>query len=153
MITLIGSLIGFAGSALPKVFDMVDDWQNRKHELAMMDRQIEAAKLAHTQKIEALNIEADISESKSLYKHDQSMKSTGFMGGLRASVRPVLTYLFFTLFALINGTALYGLIYTNGVDWELAVMTLWDEETQGIFAAIISFWFGSRALQRSRSSS
>ncbi len=153
MITLIGSLIGFAGSALPKVFDMVDDWQNRKHELAMMDRQIEAAKLAHTQKIEALNIEADISESKSLYKHDQSMKSTGFMGGLRASVRPVLTYLFFTLFALIKGTALYGLIYTNGVDWELAVMTLWDEETQGIFAAIISFWFGSRALQRSRSSS
>ena len=94
MITLIVSLIGFAGSALPKVFDMVDDWQNRKHELAMMDRQIEAAKLAHTQKIEALNIEADISESKSLYKHDQSMKSTGFMGGLRASVRPVLTYLF-----------------------------------------------------------
>ena len=153
MITLIGSLIGFAGAALPKVFDMVDDWQNRKHELAMMDRQIEAAKLAHTQKIEALNIEADISESKSLYKHDQSMKSTGFMGGLRASVRPVLTYLFFTLFALIKGTALYGLIYTNGVDWELAVMTLWDEETQGIFAAIISFWFGSRALQRSRSSS
>ena len=153
MITLLGSLIGFAGSALPKVFDMVDDWQNRKHELAMMDRQIEAAKLAHTQKIEALNIEADISESKSLYKHDQSMKSTGFMGGLRASVRPVLTYLFFTLFALIKGTALYGLIYTNGVDWELAVMTLWDEETQGIFAAIISFWFGSRALQRSRRSS
>ena len=153
MITLIGSLIGFAGSTLPKVFDMVDDWQNRKHELAMMDRQIEAAKLAHTQKIEALNIEADISESKALYRHDQSMKSSGFMGGLRASVRPVLTYLFFGLFAVIKGAALYGLIYTNGVDWELAVMTLWDEETQGIFAAIISFWFGSRALQRSRSSS
>ena len=153
MITLIGSLIGFAGSALPKVFDMVDDWQNRKHELAMMDRQIEGAKLAHTQKIEALNIEADISESKALYRHDQSMKSSGFMGGLRASVRPVLTYLFFGLFAVIKGAALYGLIYTNGVDWELAVMPLWDEETQGIFAAIISFWFGSRALQRSRSSS
>ena len=153
MITLIGSLIGFAGSALPKVFDMVDDWQNRKHELAMMDRQIEGANLAHTQNIAALNIEADISESKALYRHDQSMKSSGFMGGLRASVRPVLTYLFFGLFAVIKGAALYGLIYTNGVDWELAVMTLWDEETQGIFAAIISFWFGSRALQRSRSSS
>ena len=31
MITILGSLIGFAGSALPKVFDMVDDWQDRKH--------------------------------------------------------------------------------------------------------------------------
>ena len=153
MITILGSLIGFAGSALPKVFDMVDDWQDRKHELAMMDRQIEASKLSQTQKIEALNIEADISESKALYQHDRSMKSTGFMAGLRASVRPVITYLFFTLFAVIKGTALYGLIYTDGIVWELAIQTLWDEETQGIFAAIISFWFGSRALQRSRSSS
>ena len=153
MITILGSLIGFAGSALPKVFDMVDDWQDRKHELAMMARQIEASKLSHTQKIEALNIEADISESKALYQHDRSMKSTGFMAGLRASVRPVITYLFFTLFAVIKGTALYGLIYTDGIVWELAIQTLWDEETQGIFAAIISFWFGSRALQRSRSSS
>ena len=153
MITILGSLIGFAGSALPKVFDMVDDWQDRKLELAMMDRQIEASKLSHTQKIEALNIEADISESKALYQHDRSMKSTGFMAGLRASVRPVITYLFFTLFAVIKGTALYGLIYTDGIVWELAIQTLWDEETQGIFAAIISFWFGSRALQRSRSSS
>tara|TARA_B100001250_G_scaffold372710_1_gene358374 strand:- start:878 stop:1339 length:462 start_codon:yes stop_codon:yes gene_type:complete len=153
MITILGSLIGFAGSALPKAFDMFSDWQDRKHELAMMDRQIEASKLTHTQKIEALNIEADISESKALYKHDQSMKSTGFMAGLRASVRPVITYLFFTLFAVIKGAALYGLIYTDGVVWEIAITTLWDEETQGIFAAIISFWFGSRALQRSRSSS
>ena len=153
MITILGSLIGFAGSALPKVFDMVDDWQDRKHELSMMDRQIEASKLSHTQKIEELKIEAYISESKALYQHDRSMKSTGFMAGLRASVRPVITYLFFTLFAVIKGTALYGLIYTDGIVWELAIQTLWDEETQGIFAAIISFWFGSRALQRSRSSS
>ena len=153
MITILGSLIGFAGSALPKAFDMFSDWQDRKHELAMMDRQIEASKLAHTQKLEAMNIEADISESKALYKHDQSMKSTGFMAGLRASVRPVITYLFFTLFAVIKGTALYCLIYTDGIVWEIAIQTLWDEETQGIFAAIISFWFGSRALQRSRSSS
>ena len=153
MITILGSLIGFAGSALPKVFDMVNDWQDRKHELAMMDRQLEASKLQHVQKIEALNIEADISETKAIYKHDQSLKTTGFMSALRASVRPVITYLFFTLFAVIKGTAIYGLIYTDGVVWEMAIQTLWDEEPQGIFAAIISFWFGSRALQRSRSSS
>ena len=111
------------------------------------------SKLQHVQKIEALNIEADISETKAIYKHDQSLKTTGFMSALRASVRPVITYLFFTLFAVIKGTAIYGLIYTDGVVWEMAIQTLWDEETQGIFAAIISFWFGSRALQRSRSSS
>ena len=71
----------------------------------------------------------------------------------RRTVPRPLFYLFFTLFAVIKGTALYGLIYTDGIVWEIAIQTLWDEETQGIFAAIISFWFGSRALQRSRSSS
>ena len=127
MITILGSLIGFAGSALPKVFDMVNDWQDRKQELAIMDRQIEASKLEHVQKIEALNIQADISETKAIYKHDQSLKTTGFMSALRASVRPVITYLFFTLFAVIKGTAIYGLIYTDGVVWEMAIQTLWDE--------------------------
>ena len=153
MITILGSLIGFAGSALPKVFDMVQDWQDRKHELQVMDRQVEQAKVLHGQKIEALNIEADISESKALYKHDQSMASTGFIGALRSSVRPVLTYLFFLLFATIKGVALYSMIHANGTDWEVALISLWDLETQGIFSAIIAFWFGSRALQRSRSSS
>ena len=153
MITILGSLIGFAGSALPKMFDMFQDWQDRKHELQIMDRQVEQAKLLHGQKIEALNIEADISESKALYKHDQSMQSTGFIGALRSSVRPVITYLFFTLFAVIKGVALFSMIYTADTQWELAVMTLWDTETQGIFSAIIAFWFGSRALQRSRSTS
>ena len=153
MITILGSLIGFAGSALPKVFDMVQDWQDRKHELQIMDRQIEQAKLVHTQKIEALSVEADIAESQALYKHDQAMSNDGFIGALRSSVRPVLTYLFFILFATIKGVALYSMIYTDGTDWEVAVMTLWDTETQGIFSAIIAFWFGSRALQRSRSKS
>jgi hypothetical protein len=27
-------------------------------------------------------------------------------------------------------------------------LLVWDSETQGIFAAIISFWFGSRALEK-----
>ena len=153
MITILGSLIGFAGSALPKMFDMFQDWQDRKHELQIMDRQVEQAKLLHGQKVEALNIEADISESKALYKHDQSMQSTGFIGALRSSVRPVITYLFFTLFAVIKGVALFSMIYTADTQWELAVITLWDTETQGIFSAIIAFWFGSRALQRSRSTS
>ena len=35
MLTIIGSLIGFGTSALPRVFDMFDEWQDRKHEKEM----------------------------------------------------------------------------------------------------------------------
>ena len=27
---------------------------------------------------------------------------------------------------------------------------LWDDETKGIFAAILAFWFGSRAIDKAR---
>jgi len=38
----------------------------------------------------------------------------------------------------------------DGVDFNNAIAILWDDDTKAIFAAIISFWFGSRALDKSR---
>ena len=38
----------------------------------------------------------------------------------------------------------------NETNFYEAMKSTWDEETQAIFAAIISFWFGSRAIQKSR---
>ena len=63
MITIIGSLIGFGTSMLPRAFDMFQDWQDRKQELEIMDRQIKMAEMRHTQKLEQLNVQADIAES------------------------------------------------------------------------------------------
>ena len=38
----------------------------------------------------------------------------------------------------------------KGTDFAEAINLLWDDETKAIFAAIISFWFGSRAIEKSR---
>ena len=108
MITIIGSLIGFGTSMLPRAFDMFQDWQDRKQELEIMDRQIKMAEMRHTQKLEQLNVQADIAESKAIYKHASKMKNDGWVGSLRASVRPILTYLFFAVFAIVKGAALYA---------------------------------------------
>ena len=75
---------------------------------------------------------------------------TGFIGGLARSVRPIITYAFFLLFAVIEGTLLYGALQA-GTDFQEAINILWDEDTKAIFAAIISFWFGSRAIDKNRS--
>ena len=37
-----------------------------------------------------------------------------------------------------------------GTPFNEAVTLLWDEDTKAIFAAIISFWFGSRAIDKAR---
>jgi hypothetical protein len=39
----------------------------------------------------------------------------------------------------------------KGTEFSEAIQLLWDEDTKAIFAAIISFWFGSRAIDKARS--
>ena len=38
----------------------------------------------------------------------------------------------------------------KGTEFSEAIKLLWDDETKAIFAAIISFWFGSRAIEKAR---
>jgi len=69
------------------------------------------------------------------------------VGGLRASVRPVITYFFFLMFVAVKGSALYAMLVT-GEDIPTAISLVWDEDTGALFAAVISFWFGSRAISK-----
>ena len=43
ILTLLGALGGFAASAVPRIFDMVEEWQDRKHEREMVKLNMEAA--------------------------------------------------------------------------------------------------------------
>ena len=70
--------------------------------------------------------------------------------GLQASVRPVITYAFFAVFAVIKIATLTSLIGGQGVQLVDALRLVWDEETQALFAAVMSFWFGSRQIAKMR---
>jgi hypothetical protein len=148
MLSLLGSLLGFGTSFLPKVMDFFQDKQDKKHELAVMEVQIRQQKELAAQKLEAINVEADIREIESLHK---SMQPTGvkWIDGLRGSVRPVITYSFFGLFIFVEVSA-YLSLTAAGVSGLDAVNAVWDEETKALFAAVIAFWFGGRAISRAR---
>ena len=148
MLSLLGSLMGFGTSFLPKVMDFFQDKQDKKHELAVMEVQIRQQKELASQKLEAINVEADIREIESLHK---SMQPTGvkWIDGLRGSVRPVITYAFFGLFIFVEVSA-YLSLTAAGVSGLDAVNAVWDEKTKALFAAVISFWFGGRAISRAK---
>ena len=150
MLTLLGSLLGFVTSAFPDLLGLFRDRQDRNHELAILDRQMEQMKLGHQQRLEEVEIQADIAESKALYRHDKPV-GVAWVDALRATVRPVITYAFFMLFASVKGSALYVLIVMEGLLLAEALPRIWDPETQALFAAVMSFWFGSRALTKLRS--
>tara|TARA_R110002096_G_scaffold143008_1_gene298593 strand:- start:16 stop:465 length:450 start_codon:yes stop_codon:yes gene_type:complete len=148
MLSLFGTLLGFGTSFLPKVMDYFQDRSDKKHELLVMEVQIKQQKELAVQKLEMVNVEADIREVEALQK---SMQPTGvpFIDGLRGSVRPVITYAFFLLFCFVEISA-YLALTANGVSGLDALNAVWDEDTKALFAAVIAFWFGGRAINRAR---
>jgi hypothetical protein len=150
MIALLGSLLGFAGSAVPAVLEHFGKKEDNKRHLEIMKVQADLAKQSADVDLMKFNTMAIDNEHARLIQHDIAMQEdTGALAWLRKSVRPIITYMFFGLFAAVKiATLQHGL--EAGQDFYTAINLAWDEETQGIFAAIISFWFGSRAIDKRR---
>jgi hypothetical protein len=142
MLTLLGSLIGFLSSALPKLFEFFDQRENNRLQIEVIKAQIEASKVNKNLEIKFYESQKEILEQELLLKHDVELKDNW----LSSSVRPTITYLFFFLFAAVKISMIWHAIAT-GNDFYAAMQITWDEETQAIFAAIISFWFGNRAFK------
>ena len=148
MVSLIGALIGFAGSAVPSLFDFFNKKEETKKQIELMKMQAELIKQNAEIDLSKFYARAADDEHARLIAHDIAISNDrGLMAGLRKSVRPVITYLFFSLFAAVKISSLLVALEDTG-NFHTAVTLIWDEETQGIFAAIISFWFGSRALEK-----
>ena len=147
MITLLGSLLGFGTSFLPEVLNYFKRGQEQKHELQRMKMEIELMAKRSEFKIQELDKEAEIKEAEGLYKHD-SVDAGGFINALRGSVRPVITYAFFGLFVAIKVTALISLMNLQEMQLNMALSMIWDDQTAGLFSAIMAFWFGNRAVSK-----
>ena len=169
MLTLLSTLISFLMGGLPKILDFFQDRSDKKHELELaqmqIQRELEMRKLGfeaqerveniHTQQLEMETksnekmsvIAAQQAEMQAIYAHDTALNegTSQWMKNLRASVRPVITYGFFFLLVGIDA-ALVWHGFTHNVSFQDMADQLWDNDTQALFAAIISFHFGGRAF-------
>jgi hypothetical protein len=158
MLTLLSTLASFLTGGLPKILDLFKERGQNKHELEMMrvsiEREMQMAERGYVaqQRIEeiradAATTQAMVSERLALYQHDTDIGkgASQFIIGLRASVRPVITYGMFFMLCFINA---FGCWYAveQGVPFAEALALLWDEETQALFASIIAFHFGARSF-------
>lgn len=153
MISLLGTLLGFGTSIVPEILGYFKQKQANQQELAMLEAKAKYAEKLSDLKLKELDAQADIVESQSIYQHDSNLDSGRFVNALRGSVRPIITYAFFILFAAVKTTALMTVMSKDGMDLAAALMAIWDSETQAIFSAIIAFWFGNRAMSKARARS
>ena len=100
MLSLLGSLLGFGTSFLPKLLGYFEDKRDKAHELAMIAAQTEAQVRLEGVKLEAMHVNADIRGDEALLKHSGKLQSRAsqWVVNLAATVRPVLSYLFFVEF-------------------------------------------------------
>ena len=138
MITLIASIAGFLGSMLPEGIKIIRERDQRKYNLELIKLQMEKSTVDTQNKSNQLNLQADISEQQELYRTYKS--GVHWVDALNGSVRPVVAYSFFILYAFMK---IFFMINSGASPW-----TIWGDEDQVIFTAVISFYFGQRAMRK-----
>ena len=146
MITLLGSLLGFISATFPSLLKLWQDKSDKQHEITLLKMQMEQQAQGHTERLDEINAQADISESAALYK----TYTTGidWVDALNGTVRPVIAYSFFILYAAVKLLAYAAIANSNAVPFVVIHDTLWTEDDAAIFAGIISFYFGQRAMKK-----
>jgi hypothetical protein len=135
MLTIISAVIGFIGGLAPEVIKFFNAKGDRKHELDIMDRQIEMQKQGAMQRLEEINVQSDVAESIALYKSAET-KITGYkwLDGLieayNSGVRPSITYAVLLF---------YGL---HKFEITTREFTEFDQST---LMLVLGYWFGQRA--------
>jgi len=160
MITLVSTLLGFASGGLPRVLEFVQERGDKKHELALMamqrERELALAKegfiaqaAVEEIKTEQIAMQTQTQERLAMYKHDMKIGEGGstWVINLRASVRPVVTYLFVGLLIVVDVAGIWY-AYSTGIAFAEAMEIVFSDDELAMLAAILSFWFGSQAWNK-----
>lgn len=145
--TFFGSLAGFSASVMPHVLDLYKQAQAHRHLMEEKKLDLEAAAAGYEFELKKADTTASTDELKALLAHDTKMEGASpWLTNLRASVRPVITYLFMLLFVFVKMATFVRFVFYADVNPVTAIEMLWDAETIALFSAVLSFWFGSRAM-------
>ncbi len=166
MFSLLSTLGGLLISGLPKIFEIFQQRQDQKHELALIAAQREREMALAAQgfaaqakveeiKVEQMSIQTEAQMTQAALDHDKKVLETAskWVANYVGTVRPTVTYLFVLELIAINvGIAWYafstpGLI-TNVHDFVKVTDVIFTQDEMAMLGGIIGFWFGSRAWKK-----
>lgn len=147
MLTLLSPFLGILGSVIPSIIQMFQRKQEIQYELELNKIKMEAAVQNAQIQIAIEDAKADVEDAKSVRSYDNNIDGGRFINALRASIRPVITYVFFALFIAVKVAAAWVMI-ANGQSIPEMLKAVWDADTMALFGTIIAFWFGARVLEK-----
>ena len=153
--TLLGTLFGGIFRMAPEVLKWLDRKDERAHELAMFDKQLEADRLKGDQALAQINAQADAAigaaEVQAIIEATkaQSMR-TGikWVDALNALVRPVLALQWLILLWPAVIVAGFTLAVASGADPLVALKAAFGVDEKAMAASVASFWLVDRSLRK-----
>ncbi|MDD5176255.1 MAG: hypothetical protein PHQ05_07540 [Sterolibacterium sp.] len=153
--TLLGTLFGGLFRMAPEVLKWLDRKDERSHELAMFDKQLEADKLKGDQALAQINAQADASigaaEVQAIIEATKAQAvQTGikWVDALNALVRPVLALQWLILLWPAVVVAGFALAVQAGINPLEALRAAFGVDEKAMAASIASFWLVDRSLRK-----
>lgn len=152
--TLLGSLLGGVFRIVPEVMKLLDAKNEREHELKMLDREMEFAKvkgeITMRQQETALMGDELVAMAEAIKEQGQTARAAGkFVAAISALVRPLVTYWFVVLYSLVK-IATMAVAFSNNGNWKEVLINSWTPDDMALLMMILTFWFVGRVWERNR---
>lgn len=151
---LAGGVVGALARLAPEVLSILDKRNERKHEKEMTELNMKFEELRHQNAVDLKDLDIEQSRFAAAMPVLQSSiqaqaQQTGikFIDALSATVRPVITYWLFFIYALVK-VGIYSTYVNAGVAADQAMVALWGPEDTTMLSAVLTFWYVGRIWER-----
>jgi hypothetical protein len=154
--SLFGGLLGGLFRLAPEVLKLLDRKSERLHELALLNAEMEFAKVRGEIYLRQTEAAMTIAELDAVGKGVEEQGRTARAAGkgiatISALVRPIVTYAFVMTYFLVK-LAAYLLALEQGGEWKAVLLDMWNKDDMAILTLILTFWFVGRVWERGQKS-
>lgn len=153
--TLLGTLFGGLFRMAPEILKWMDRKDERKHELSMFDKQLEADRLRGDQALAQIQVQADatigtaeIQAIIAATKAQATKTGIRWVDAINSLMRPLITFWWVVVLYTAALVAQFFFLIDSGAQVTQAILALWSNDEKALVASIVSFWFVDRSLRR-----
>lgn len=153
--TLLGTLFGGVFRMAPEILKWLDRKDERAHELAMFDKQLDADKLKGDQQLAQINAQADAAigaaEVQAIIEATKAQAvRTGikWVDAFNAVIRPLLALQWLIVLWPAVIVAGFTLAVSSGADPLVALKAAFGVDEKAMAASVASFWLVDRSLRK-----
>jgi hypothetical protein len=155
--TLVTVASGGLGGALrlaPEIMKGFDRKHERKHELAMMEVEIQIVEKRMEHEMRKVDAAMTMSEldaiSAAVKEQGQTARAAGkLVAAISALVRPLVTYWFVIMYSAVKIVGMAMAVQAGG-DWKEVLVSSWTGDDMAMLIMILSFWFVGRVYEKQR---